>query len=152
MLLMLDAGWPVAGTLDLGEATVYRWARAFASLGLAKYRAHEQPGYWRLLTSAQLAHLYQQINTQLYRDCRGLQTRLLRTYQVAYSRSGLTDLLHRLGFTYELPPVLCQTGAAAQADFLDELAVPEAHVARDEAVLYHADATHPTHNTRCARA
>ena len=51
MLLMLDAGWPVAGTLDLGEATVYRWARAFASLGLAKYRAHEQPGYWSLLTS-----------------------------------------------------------------------------------------------------
>ena len=30
--------------------------------------------------------------------------------------------------------------------------MPEAHVARDEAVLYHADAAHPTHNTRCTRA
>ena len=30
--------------------------------------------------------------------------------------------------------------------------MPEAHVARDEAVLYHADAVHPTHNTRCTRA
>ena len=60
-------------------------------------------------------------------------------------------MLHRL-VAYELPPVLYQADAAAQADFLDELAVPEAHVARDKAVLYHADAAHPTHNTRCTRA
>ncbi|MEJ7662225.1 MAG: hypothetical protein WKG07_22975 [Hymenobacter sp.] len=28
----------------------------------------------------------------------------------------------------------------------------EAHVERGEAVLYYADAAHPTHNTRCTRA
>jgi transposase len=32
------------------------------------------------------------------------------------------------------------------------LAVLEAHVERGEAVLYYADAAHPTHNTRCTRA
>ena len=72
VLLMLDAGRPLATVVqDLGldEATVYRYARAFADLGLAKYLAHEQPGYWGLLTSAQLAHLCQQVNTQLYTDC-----------------------------------------------------------------------------------
>jgi DNA-binding IclR family transcriptional regulator len=44
---MLDAGWPVATVaemLGLDEATVYRYARAFADLSLAKYLAHEQPG------------------------------------------------------------------------------------------------------------
>ena len=40
----------------------------------------------------------------------------------------------------------------AQADFLDELVVLEAHVERGEAVRYYADAAHPTHNTRCTRA
>ena len=52
---MLDAGWPVATvaeTLCLDEATVYRYARAFAALGLARYLARKQPGYWGLLTSA----------------------------------------------------------------------------------------------------
>ena len=54
---MLDAGWPVgtvAETLGLDEATVYRYVRAFADLGLARYLAHGQPSYWGLLTSAQL--------------------------------------------------------------------------------------------------
>ena len=156
VLLMLDAGRPLATVVqDLGldEATVYRYARAFAALGLAKYLAHEQPGYWGLLTSAQLAHLCQQVNTQLYTDCKEVQAWLLRTYRVHYSLSGLTDLLHRLGFTYKLTtPVPCQADAVAQADFLDELAVLEAHVVQGEAVLYYADAAHPTHNTRCTRA
>ena len=79
-----------------------------------------------------------------------MQDWLLRTYQVAYSRSGLTDLLH---FTYKrTTPVPCQADAAAQADFLDELAVLETHVEQGQAILYYADAAHPTHNTRCTRA
>jgi hypothetical protein len=130
---MLDAGWPaatVAQTLGLDEATVYRYTRAFADLGLAKYLAHEQPGYWGLLTSAQLAHLCQEVNATLYTDCTVLQDWLLRTYQVAYSRAD----------------------AVAQADFLDELAGLAAQVERGEAVLYYAAAAHPTHNTRCPRA
>jgi len=156
VLLMLDAGRPLATVVqDLGldEATVYRYVRAFTDLGLGKYLAHEQPGYWGLLTSAHLAHLCREVNATLYTDAQALQAWLLRTYRVHYSVSALTDLLHRLGFTYKLTtPVPCLADAQAQADFLDELAVLEAHVERDEAVLYYADAAHPTHNTRCTRA
>jgi len=156
VVLLLDKGRSVgslADDLGLDEATVYRYARAFADAGLTKYLAHEQPGYWGLLTSAQLAHLCQQVNTELYTDCKDLQEWLLRTHRIHYSVSGLTDLLHRLGFTYQLTtPVPCQADAVAQADFLDELAVLEAHVEQGEAVLYYADAAHPTHNTRCTRA
>jgi len=62
-------------------------------------------------------------------------------------------LFHRLGYTYKLTtPVPCQADAGAQADFLQELAVLEAHVERGQAVLYYADAAHPTHNTRRTRA
>ena len=143
----------IADDLGLDESTVYRYARAFGALGVEKYLAHEQPGYWGLLTSAQLAHLCRQVNTTLYTDCQDVHAWLLRTYRVDYSVSGLTDLLHRLGFTYKLTtPVPCQADAQAQADFLDELAVLEAHVEQGEAVLYYADAAHPTHNTRCTRA
>ena len=154
LLLDKDRSVPsIADDLGLDETTVYRYARAVATLGLAQYLAHEQPGYWGLLTSAQLAHLCQQVNTQLYTDCKALQDWLLRTHRVHYSVSGLTDLLHRLGFTYKLTtPVPCPADAEAQADFLDELAVLETHVERGEAVLYYADAAHPTHNTRCTRA
>ena len=58
-----------------------------------------------------------------------------------------------MGFAYKLiTPVPCQADAITQADFLDELAVLEAYVERGEAVLYYADAAHPTHNMRCTRA
>ena len=56
VLLRLDAGRPLATVVQdvgLAEAAVYRWARAFAALGLAKYLVHQQPGYWGLLPSAQ---------------------------------------------------------------------------------------------------
>ena len=72
-----------------------------------------------------------------------------------YSRSDLTDLLHRLGFPHKFtPPVPRQADAKAgvQADFLDELTVLRAHVERGKVVLNYADAAHPTHNTRCTRA
>lgn len=40
----------------------------------------------------------------------------------------------------------------AQANFLKELAVLEAHIERGKAVRCYAGAAHPTHNTRCTRA
>ncbi|MBO3273253.1 helix-turn-helix domain-containing protein [Hymenobacter defluvii] len=55
VLLLLDkdrSPASVAEDLGLDQATVYRYAAAFAALGLDKYLYHEQPGYWGLLTSA----------------------------------------------------------------------------------------------------
>ena len=47
VVLLLDKGRAVASIADdlgLDQATVYRYAAAFADPGLAKYLAHEQPG------------------------------------------------------------------------------------------------------------
>ncbi len=156
VVLLLDGGWPVgsvAEALGLDEATLYRYVRAFTDLGLVKYLPHERPGYWGLLSSTQLANLCHEVNTALYTDVQTIHAWVAETYQVSYSVSGLTALLHRLGFTYKLPtPVPCQADADEQEGFLQELAVLEAHVERGEAVLYYADAAHPSHNTRCTRA
>ena len=75
----------IADDLGLDEATVYRYVRAFGTLGVARYLAHEQPGYRGLLTSAQLAHLCQEVNATRYTDCKALQAWLERTCQVQYS-------------------------------------------------------------------
>jgi len=115
VLLLFDKGRTpasVAEDLGLDQATVYRYAAAFAALG------------WEQ-----------------------------ETFHVTFSRSGLTELLHRLGFPYKLTtPVPCEANAAAQQAFLTELATLEAQVEAGQAVLYYADAAHPTHNTRCTRA
>ena len=131
VVLMLDSGWPVgrvAEALGLDEATLYHYVRAFTDLGLEKYLAHERPGYWDLLSSAQLGRLCQQVNATLYTDVKAIQDWVARTCRVRYSLFGLSELLHRLGFTYKLTtPVPCQADTEAQEDFLQELAVLEAH-------------------------
>ena len=153
VLLLLDRGRAVAAIaedLGLDEATVYRYAQTYREKGLAAYLAVEQPGYWGLLTSAQLAGLAHEVSQALYTDCRAIADWLATRHGVRYSVSGLTDLLHRLGFSYKLTTAVpCQADAAAQTAFLaDKLAPLLAAAEAGEAVVYFADAAHPTHNTR----
>ncbi|WP_151086484.1 IS630 family transposase [Hymenobacter baengnokdamensis] len=157
VVLLLDKGrsaGSIADDLGLDDGTVYRYAEAFARLGLEKYLAHEQRGYWGLLTSTQLAGLCQELRRTLYTDCRPLQAWLTQATGVRYSVSGLTDLLHRLGFVYKLTtPMPCEADADAQAAFLANRLQPLLErAAAGDAVVYFADAAHPTHNTRCTRA
>lgn len=156
VLLLLDKGRPVASIaedLGLDDGTVYRYVQFYQVQGLEKYLAADQARYWGLLTSAQLAHLCQEVDRTLYLDCKGIQAWLWETCRVRYSVSGLTDLLHRLGFSYKLTTAVpCEANAAAQTTFLTDLTPLLADVATGQAVLYYADAAHPTHNTRCTRA
>ena len=153
VLLMLDQGHAaatVAQALGVDASSVYRYAQTYQLHGLAGYLRAEQSGYWGLLTSAQLAGLCRELGQQLYTDCRVIADWLARTYGVRYSVSGLTDLLHRLGFSYKLTTsVPCQADAAAQTVFLTDTLAPLLEAAEaGKAVVYFADAAHPTHNTR----
>lgn len=153
VLLMLDRQRPVATIaedLGLDQATVYRYAQTYHQKGLSGYLAAEQPGYWGLLSSHQLAGLCRQVDQTLYTDCRAILDWLEATYGVRYSVSGLTDLLHRLGYSYKLTTAVpCLADGARQAAFLaDTLAPLLAQAEAGQAVVYFADAAHPTHNTR----
>ena len=100
VLLMLHQGHAAATVvqaLGVDVSSVYRYAQTYQLHGLSGYLRAEQPGYWGLLTSAQLAGLCRELGQQLYTDCRVIADWLARTYGVRYSVSGLTDLLHRLG-------------------------------------------------------
>ena len=153
VLLLLDHGRAVAAIaedLGLDEVTLYRYRQTYQLLGMTGYLRTEQPGYWGLLTSVQLAGLCRELGQQLYLDCRPIADWLARTYGVRYSVSGLTDRLHRLGYSYKLTTAVpCQADAGVQTAFLADTLVPLlAQAAAGDAVVYFADAAHPTHNTR----
>ena len=153
LLLLLDKGRPVpaiADDLGLDPATVYRYAQTYREKGLTDYLRAEQPGYWGLLTSAQLAGLCCQLDQTLYFDCRAIADWLADTTGVHYSVLGLTELLHRLGYAYKLTTAVpCEADAARQTAFVAERLTPLLAAAEaGEAVVYFADAAHPTHNTR----
>ena len=153
VLLMLDHGHAaatIAQNLGVDASSIYRYAQAYRLQGLVGLLAGEQPGYWGLLTSAQLAGLGRELDQTLYTDCRAIADWVATAYGVRYTVSGLTDLLHRLGYSYKLTTAVpCQADAAAQTAFLtDTLAPLLAAAEAGTAVVYFADAAHPTHNTR----
>jgi transposase len=155
VLLMLDHGRAVAAIaedLGLDQSTVYRYAHTSHEQGLIDYLRAEQPGYWGLLTSAQLAGWCRELDHNLYFDCRALVDWLAASYGVRYSVSGLTELLHRLGYAYKLTTAVpCEADAARQMTFVADTLTPLlAAAAAGQAVVYFADAAHPTHNTRAS--
>ena len=140
----------IAEDLDLNEATVYRYAQLYREKGSAGYVLAEQSGYWCLLISAQLAALGQELGQTLYTDCRVSANWLATTYGIHHSVSGLTDLLHRMGFSFKLTTAVpCQEDPGQQTAFLtDTLAPLLAQAKAGEAVVYFIDAAHLTHGTR----
>ena len=103
VLLLLDQGHAaatVAQALGLDAGSVYRYAQSYRLQGLMGYLSGEPPGYWGLLSSVQLAGLYRELGQTRYTDCRAIAAWLAATYGVRYAVSGLTDLLHRLGYSY----------------------------------------------------
>ena len=153
VLLMLDHGRSAAGIAqDLGvdESSVYRYAQAYQNQGLAAMLAAERTGYAGKLSCAQVAELRAEIGRTLYTDCRQLVDWVFTAFGVRYTVSGLTDLLHRAGFSYKkTTAVPCQADAGLQAAFLADTLGPLLKAAQaGTAAVYFADAAHPTHNTR----
>ena len=152
VLLMLDQGHAppaVAQALGVDVRSVYRPAEAYRLRGLTGYLAAAQPGDGGLLTSAQLAGLGQELD-QTLTDGRAVADWVAAAYGVRYPVSGLTDLLHRLGFSYKRTTARpCQADAAAQTAFLTGTRTPLLTAAEaGQAVVCFADAARPTHHTR----
>ncbi|WP_400194285.1 winged helix-turn-helix domain-containing protein [Hymenobacter sp. B81] len=89
----------------------------------------------------------------LYTDVRALGAWLQRQWGVAYSVSGLTQLLHRLGFSYKLTtPVPCEAAPERQAAFLADTFFPLlAQAESGQAVVYFAWARRTPPTTRARR-
>lgn len=147
-----------AGDLGIDLATVYRYAQAFTDQGLAGYLQTHYKGYWGALSATHLSGLRQELNRTLPTDCKSIQAWLAFPYGVHYSLSGLTDLLHRLGYSYkQTVAVPCEAAAERQQAFVDEQLTPLlapllAAAEAGEAIVYFADAAPPTHNTRATPA
>jgi transposase len=80
-------------------------------------------------------------------DAKAVIAHIHQRYRVRYSLSGVTDLLHRLGFSYKKPThVPGKQNPAQQQAFLKEYDRIKARKGENDPI-YFADATHPQHNS-----
>lgn len=150
-VLMLNKGYEyrqISDDLLLDEATIHRYARQFQDKGLDGLLEYHYTGGQTRLTTLQEQELkaFLKINTQ--RTASAVLKHIQRKYGLTFSLIGITQLLHRLGFSYKKPKVVPgKADLVSQAAFLKVYGDMKAGLGENDQV-YFADSTHPEHNTK----
>lgn len=156
VLIMLHNDYKIndiESALGLDDNTIRRYASLYSEAGLMEYLQDHYVGCSGKLSIEQESELVFHLAENLYIDSNLVRSYVCSMYGVQYSQSGITKLLHRLGFVYkQTKSVPSRADEAAQQDFL-ESTLPDIvkEVKAGKALLYYADGCHPTHNTKSGR-
>lgn len=149
-ILWLDEGISfseIAHRLFLDEKTPRRWAGIYFKSGIDALLSDNYTVYEGRLTDAQKALLYEYVDSQVFLEVGPIILYAQEEFNVTFSRSGMRDLLHRIGFTYKKAS---QTPGGAnrekQRQFLDAFESLMAMKSPETPVLF-MDATHPSYNS-----
>lgn len=156
VLIMLHQGHSVSAieaALGLDDNTIRRYVRGYEKRGLKNFLKDGYIAYSGKLEEHQEEELAAHLDVTLYPDAKSVCDYVRQTYGVKFTVSGMTKLLHRLGFVYkQTKTVPSRADEQAQRDFLEEV-LPGLleEVEEGQAVVYYADGCHPTHNTKTGR-
>jgi len=153
-LILLDRGMSyrqVAAVLLIDDDTVRTWRQVFETEGVEGLAGFHFGGRQPFLSGEQEAELAAWVTSTLPRTTREVGAFVETRFGVSFaSRSGLIELLHRLGFVHRKPSALSskmdphkqRAFIAAYESLLNQLPA-------DEMVLF-ADAVHPVHGAQPA--
>mgnify|MGYP000058933580 CR=1 FL=1 len=147
-LILLGSGWTaaqVAEALLIEPDSVRNWFKRYRGGGLDALVRMNYVGGEALLTPEQLAELDAHLKSHLYLSAAAVARWIKERWQVEYTVSGVTALLHRLGYVYKKPKLLPgKPDAERQRAFLAEQQA--ARATEGPRPTYYVDAVHPQHN------
>jgi transposase len=156
VILALDAGYTIKEVADIllvDEDTVSKWKkkyqkRQFFSDWLQEYYA----GYNGKLTQEQIEEIEGFVKKHTVTDCRAVASFIKAHYEKEYTITGVTKLLHRLGFVYKQVVLIPgKLNEEKQEAWLQEYKSLEGNKKADEVILF-GDGVHPTHNIHKTKA
>jgi transposase len=145
VILLLDDGEKyvdIAKFLFLDEGTIRNYRKRYVEGGIMNLIVDEYSGRRSLLTPKQEQILSIHLQSHLLMTAKEVSDFIEKKFEVVYSLSGITDLLHRLGFTYKKAKAV--PGKANKE--AQELFILEYARLKSEGKIYFADSTHPQHN------
>ncbi len=148
-VVLLATGWTaeqVAEVLQVDANTVRSHFKRYCEGGLKALGHVAYRGSESALDEAQLAILDAHLQTHLYVTAKAIAHWVEETFEVSYTESGITALLHRLDYVYKKPKLVPgKADAKAQKKFLAEYEKLKQNKGEDDP-LYFMDAVHPQHN------
>ncbi|MDD2661443.1 MAG: IS630 family transposase [Methylococcales bacterium] len=146
---LLGIGWQVnqvAQALMIDRESVRNHHKRYCNGGLMALLRNEAGGSKAALNSKQCQQLTDYLQTHLCLTAKQVAHYVQQTWQVIYSESGITQLLHRLGFVYKKPKLIPgKADVDRQRDFIETYRKLKANK-QPEDRIYFMDATHPHHN------
>jgi transposase len=137
----------VAEILLFDETTSRHYFERYQQGGAPALLEDHYRGAEPKLDEQQMSELDQYLQENLLPDAKAVIAHIQRHYKVKYSVSGVTDLLHRLDFSYKKPThVPGKQDPAQQEAFLRDYERLKARKGKNDPI-YFADATHPQHNS-----
>jgi len=152
-ILLLDLGYSpeeISTILLLDDSTIRRWYSVFESDGIEVLLRYNYVGSDGKLTKRQIAGLSKHLENTVYLTAKEICAYVESKYGVTYSIKGMTNLLHRLGFSYKKPKhIPGKADQEAQEEFIDKyLKLKENKSEHDR--IWFLDAVHPLHNSQPA--
>lgn len=145
VILLLDEGKTyksIAEYLFLDEGTIANYRRRYKEGGIMGLIIDEYSGRRCHLNEKELRILTAHLQSRLCLSAKEVVDFIRTKFDVDYSLSGVTDLLHRLGFSYKKAKAI--PGKANKEK--QELFILEYYRLKQEGKIYFADSTHPQHN------
>lgn len=148
-ILALASGWSaeeVAEVLQIDPNTVRNHFKLYRQEGLEALGRCAAGGSACALDEERLALLDAHLQETLYTTAKAVAHWVEETFGVSYTESGMTALLHRLGYVYKKPKLVPgKADPQAQEQFLLEYEKLKQDKGEGDPV-YFMDAVHPQHN------
>jgi transposase len=149
-VILLGSGWSaaeVAAALLVDDDTVRNHFKRYKRGGLTALERMNYMGSEALLAPEQLVELDSYLQSHLHQTAASVARWVQGRFGVSYTASGMTALLHRLGYRYKKPKLL--PGKAPEPEvqeaFVETYKAIKHSNGNDDAVLF-MDAVHPQHN------
>jgi len=151
-MVLLDRGFSfttVAEVLLVDDSTVRDWQAEFRSTGIEGLQTFHHKGSEPRLSTVQETALASWVSAMLPRSSGEVAQWIDDELDIHFSsRSGIINLLHRLGFEHRKPEAVpAKADVAKQTEFIDRYEKQQNSLEADEATVF-VDAVHPTHGTR----
>jgi transposase len=145
-VILLGQGRAVADVADallFDPDTVRNYFKRYRTGGLDELLRMSYVGSEALLDALQLAELDAHLATHLYPCAAAVARWVEERWGVRYTPSGMTVLLHRLGYTYKKAKL---TPGKPDAERQEAFVENYKHIKEEGDPIYFMDATHPQHN------
>lgn len=137
----------IANALMLSEETIRNYVNRYKEGGIARLLSDNHKGSESKLDDKQQQILDAHLQEHVYLTVDSILLFVKNEFNVTYTASGMTDLLHRMGFTHKKSKTVpAKANKEQQEQFLECLENTRKNKGKSDPILY-MDGVHPQHNT-----